>query len=226
MITDFLQSRREGTAPTTLRFYRAFLTNASPLIGLDVTGHDINDFLKSLECQSGGKHAYFRALRALYNWAYSPHSPYGLNPQDNPMHTVDSPKVERKILTSLTPSQLEYVMEQAECLRNKAIISLFADSGLRRRKLVSIRWVDIDWGNRVIKARCKGNKDGLAASGTRTQVLLKEWRATCPQTDGMGGTLIRMVLLLWFVGKEPEPTYPATLTPFVEYLPAFWPREG
>ena len=65
MITDFLQSRREGTAPTMLRFYRAFLTNASPLIGLDVTRNNINDFLKSLECKSGGKHAYLRTLRAL-----------------------------------------------------------------------------------------------------------------------------------------------------------------
>lgn len=185
LVTDFLQSRREGIAPTTLRFYRAFLTNASPVIGLDVTGNEINDFLKSLNCQSGGKHAYYRALRAFYNWVYSPRSPYGLNPQDNPIHIVDSPKVERKILPSLTQSQLEYVIEQAECLRDKAIIGLFADSGLRRRELASIRWIDINWDNRTIKVRCKGNKDGLAAFGTRTETLLEEWRAVCPQTGGM-----------------------------------------
>ena len=74
MITDFLQSRREGTAPTTLRFYRAFLTNASPLIGLDVTAYDINDFMKNLECKSGRKHAYLGAVRTRYNCAYSPRS--------------------------------------------------------------------------------------------------------------------------------------------------------
>ncbi|MFC2000016.1 hypothetical protein ACFLXE_04580 [Chloroflexota bacterium] len=65
-------------------------------------GQDIALFLNSLQCSNGGKHAYYRALRAFYNWLYSPKSGYGLSPQDNPILSVDSPKVENRILPSFT----------------------------------------------------------------------------------------------------------------------------
>jgi site-specific recombinase XerC len=61
-------------------------------------------------------------------------------------------------LPSLSIEQVEYLIEQAECVRNKAIISLFVDSGLRLTELANIRICDIDWGNRLIKVVCKGNR--------------------------------------------------------------------
>jgi integrase/recombinase XerD len=90
-------------------------------------------------------------LRAFYNWLYSPKSGYDLNPQDNSILAVEAPKVERKILPSLTPEQLEYVMEQADSIRDKALISLFADSGLRLSELSNINLYNIGWKHRLIK---------------------------------------------------------------------------
>ncbi|UCG54836.1 MAG: tyrosine-type recombinase/integrase [Dehalococcoidia bacterium] len=43
---------------------------------------------------------------------------------------------------------MDYLIEQADCARDKAIISLFADSGLRLSELVSIKVSDIDRDNR------------------------------------------------------------------------------
>ena len=63
-------------------------------------------------------------------------------------------------------------------MRDKAIISLFADSGLRLRELASIETHNIDWENRLIKVVCKGNKEGLAPFGKRTETLLKQWLST------------------------------------------------
>ena len=40
------------------------------------------------------------------------------------MLLVESPKVERKILPSLTTEQLDYLIDPAEYIRDKAIISL------------------------------------------------------------------------------------------------------
>ncbi|MEE8619033.1 MAG: tyrosine-type recombinase/integrase [Dehalococcoidales bacterium] len=144
-------------------------------MGLNVTGQDIAHFLDSLQCSGGGKHAYYRALRAFYNWLYSPKSGYRLNPQENPVLAVDTPKVEKRILPSLTPQELDYLIDEVESVRDKAIISLFADSGLRLSELANINPHNIDWDNRLIKVVCKGNKEGLAPFGVRTESLLKEW---------------------------------------------------
>ena len=100
-------------------------------LAFDVTSHDIEEFLKFLHCSNGGKHAYFRALRTFYRWLYSPKSGYKLNLQDNPMLLIEAPKVEKRMLPSLTTEQVDYLIGQADTLRDKAIISLFADSGVR-----------------------------------------------------------------------------------------------
>jgi site-specific recombinase XerD len=147
------------------------------VIGLHVKGQDIAQFLDNLGCGNGGKHAYYRALRALYNWLYSRKSGYNLNSQDNPILAIEAPKVERMILPSLTPEQLDYLIEQAETIRDKAIISLFADSGLRLSELANINPQNIDWQHRLIKAWCKGGKEGLAPFGQKTEKLLREWLA-------------------------------------------------
>jgi site-specific recombinase XerD len=93
------------------------------------------------------------------------------------MLMVDSPKVQKKILPSLTAEQISSLISQAECVRDKAIISLFCDSGLSLSEVVSIKPQNIDWDNRLIKVWCKGNKEGLAPFGERTESLLREWLA-------------------------------------------------
>ncbi|MFC1955730.1 hypothetical protein ACFLWZ_04275 [Chloroflexota bacterium] len=60
------------------------------------------------------------------------------------MMIIDPPKVEKRILPSLTPQQVDYLIEEANCIRDKAIISLFPDSGLRLSELTNIRVYDID----------------------------------------------------------------------------------
>ena len=70
---------------------------------------------------------------------------------------------------------MDYLLEQAETIRDKAIISLFADSGLRLSELANINPHNIDWQHRLIKVWCKGGKEGLAPFGQRTEKLIKEW---------------------------------------------------
>jgi site-specific recombinase XerD len=175
LVERFIASRREGLSSRTIDNYRLYLRLASEVVGLNVTGQAIQRFIASRKCTNGGKHAYFRCLRAFYNWLYSPKSSLALKLQDNPMLIVEAPKVEKKILPSLTNEQLEYVIDQAKCVRDKAIISLFADSGLRLVELASIDPSNIDWKNRLIKVKCKGNKEAYAPFGERTEALLREW---------------------------------------------------
>jgi site-specific recombinase XerD len=175
LIDAFLRSRRQGISGRTLETYRGYLKRARAVVGLNVTGQDIANFLQSIRCSNGGKHAYYRKLRVFYNWLYAPKSGYGLDLQSNPILQVESPKVERKILPSLTSEQLESLIAVAESVRDKAIISLLADSGLRLSELASIDPKNIDWEHRLIKVVCKGNREGLAPFGARTEALLREW---------------------------------------------------
>ena len=169
LVSNFLQSRRQGLSPESLEFYQGYLRLADNIIGFHITGQDISRFISSLSCTNSGKHAYYRALRAFYNWLYSRKSGYTLNAQDNPMLLVEGPKVERKMLPSLTREQSDYLIDQAECVSDKAIISLFADTGLGLSELANIDQANTDWRHRLIKARCKGNKEGLAPFGQRSE---------------------------------------------------------
>ena len=64
-----------------------------------------------------------------------------------------------------------------ESKKDKAIIWLFADSGLRLCELAIIKASDIDLNNRLIKVKCKGNTEEMAVFDARTEQLLKQWLA-------------------------------------------------
>ncbi|MFC1988523.1 tyrosine-type recombinase/integrase [Chloroflexota bacterium] len=104
------------------------------------------------------------------------------------MLSVDPPKVEKKILPPLSDVQVEFLIENTLNLRDKAIIALFTESGLRLSELVNIKPNDIDWGNRLIRVVCKGNKEALAVYCERTELLLWEWLSMyCPNGDNIWG---------------------------------------
>jgi integrase len=70
--------------------------------------------------------------------------------------------------------QVSYLMEQVDSLTHKAIISLFADSGMRLSELASIKVSDIDWTNCTITIWGKGKKQRKAPFTDRTAKLLRE----------------------------------------------------
>jgi hypothetical protein len=65
----------------------------------------------------GNKHAQYGVLRAFFHWLYSPRSDTELNPQNNPLLPVEPPNDER----------------------DKAIIALGTESGMRMSELTNIR---------------------------------------------------------------------------------------
>ncbi len=118
-----------------------------------------------------------RAMRAFYRWLYSPRSGFNLETQANPMAWVDAPKVPKRILSSLSREEVELTIDRAGNARDRAIVSLFAESGLRLTELASIRLGDIDWTHRTIRTVGKGNKEALAPFGRQSEDCLKAWLA-------------------------------------------------
>jgi site-specific recombinase XerD len=172
----FLESRQQGLSPRTIDdFYKKYLGKALPILGLMPNTKRINTFLTSLSCSLGGRHAYFRALRCFYNWLYSPRSGFDLKGRENPIVWVDAPKVPKLILPSLDKEQIELLLVIASNARDKAIIALFTESGLRLSELSNIRQRDIDWQARTVRVMGKGNKEGYAPFGPLSEQYLKAW---------------------------------------------------
>ena len=60
------------------------------------------------------------------------------------MDEVDPPKVPTKLLNTVTADQVPNLLRQARCVRDRAIVSLLADSGARRSELCNITVPDLD----------------------------------------------------------------------------------
>jgi integrase len=172
LIINFIASRRQGLSPRTLEFYYDRLIRASSIIGFHIKAHHINYFFDGLHCSNGNKHAYWRALTVFYHWLYSPRSGYGLNPPDNPILFVDSPKRSKRIMPSLTEEQVEYITSKIDSLRDQCFVRLLFDSGMRLTEITSIQPDYIDWNTYTITIIGKGNKQRKAPFTRRTGELL------------------------------------------------------
>lgn len=88
---------------------------------------------------------------------------------------VDAPKVPKLILPSLSKEDIELLPSKVISPRDKAIISLFVESGLRLSELANITPEDIDWQSRTVRVIGKGNKEGYAPFGSSSEQHLKAW---------------------------------------------------
>ncbi|MFC2032947.1 tyrosine-type recombinase/integrase [Chloroflexota bacterium] len=73
----------------------------------------------------------------------------------------------------MTIEQVNTLMEVADNVRDKCIISLLADSGMRLSEIANIHVEDIDWETYTITIIGKGNKQRRAPFTERTANLLR-----------------------------------------------------
>jgi integrase/recombinase XerC len=74
----------------------------------------------------------------------------------------------------MSEQQVNYLIEYVASIRDKAIISLFADSGMRLTELTNVSSADIDWETMTITIRGKGAKQRKAPFTMRSAVLLRK----------------------------------------------------
>ena len=170
----FLQSRTSmGVSDNTLRYYRErlskFITNVDYTKASRVA---IQRYLNSIPPNHNGlatRHASFRTIKTFYRWLNSQH---GL---PNPIEGMPAPILGKLILPSLTRKEVVKLIDTAENTRNKAIIALFTESGLRLTELTSIRPDCIDWSTNTIRILGKGRKEAYAPFGKLSSKYLREW---------------------------------------------------
>lgn len=111
----------------------------------------------------------------------------------NPMGIVERPRRERVLIRPMTPEQAARLLEQpdtktTEGLRDRALMMLLLDSGLRISEALSLEAERIDWLNCVMTVMGKGRKERTVPFSARTCQAMIEYarvraqgRVECPQ---------------------------------------------
>ena len=165
-----MQSRKAGnTTPGTLRYYGTKLSNFLEKVNPDIASPgDIDRFLMQFD-NAGNRHAYFRAIRAFYNWREDVFN------FANPVKKMKAPKVPKLIMPTLKLGDIKKLIEQADSVRDKAIISLFTESGMRLSELSNIKLSDINWNQHTIRVIGKGRKERDVTFTYISENYLRQW---------------------------------------------------
>ena len=126
-------------------------------------------FLGLYDAKPWRKHAFYRANKSFWKWASRTYD------IPNPMidrwgnAVIEAPKTPKTVLYTMTPEKVHTLLEAASCIRDRAAISLLADSGARRSEIVAIKTNDVDLEKNCIKVMGKGNKEGYLIFGEATK---------------------------------------------------------
>ena len=118
----------------------------------------------------------------------------------NPWSDIDIPRVPVPLLNAPSPDNVRELFDYLDnhyppdmALRNKAIIAIFMESGLRLFELSAIKVEDIDWQERTIRVWGKGRKEGKAPFGQVSEALLRKWLSEYKPVQGDN---------IWGVGRD------------------------
>ncbi len=88
------------------------------------------------------------------------------------------PKAGKRLPKALSPEQVKVLWAVPMSARDKSILALFLDSGLRVTELVNLVLLDLDLGRGVVHvAQGKGDKERYALFGQFTAEYLRVWLA-------------------------------------------------
>ena len=192
MLEQFIASRQgsRGLTPKGETWLRETLTKFLrwlPVPLVEANTATIINFLSQYNDKPWRKHSFYRALRTFWKWAsrtYDIPNPF-LDRHGN--LAIDAPKTPSKVLYTLSPELVSILMEAAQTVRDKAILSLLADSGCRRAELVGIQTTNMDLEKRRILVWGKIRVQGWLIFGPNTQQLLSQFmKETDPQGSLFG----------------------------------------
>jgi site-specific recombinase XerD len=116
---------------------------------------------------------YYRALSALFNWSVSE----GIL-ETNCLIKIKVPRAEKKVVKSLSSTEVSQLIlhfgDSFDGVRNKAIILVLVDCGLRLGELLSLKLFDINMEQQLIKADGKTG-ERVVRFGDTTKKTLKRY---------------------------------------------------
>ena len=130
--------RAQNLKPSTILWYEAKLNPfASTYPKLPLKPELIEEYLSSIVGSPDTIHAYYRALSAFYTFI-SRRTRYS-----NPVAKVEPPRRPTKVMPTIEPTELMRLLGAAAKLRDRALLTLLIDTGIRAAEVAALRWKDI-----------------------------------------------------------------------------------
>ena len=111
-----------------------------------------------------------RALRAFFRWAYKVGYTETLL-----LETTRPPKIPFELIEPLTDQEIWRLFDASPKLRDKAVLALLLDSGLRAAELVGIYIDDLNLEKGVVKVMGKGAKERYVPFGEATERRVRKY---------------------------------------------------
>jgi integrase/recombinase XerD len=176
-VEQFLKAKKsENKTKGTIKFYKDnlkvftdFLDTQEIKLISQLTPNVIRDFLLILEERghnAGGIHGFFRAVKAFLRWYWEEEEP----DYPNPINKVKAPRVPVEAIEGVSLEQFEKLLD--ECgkgflgERDKAILKVLLDTGVRAEELCNIKLDDVNFiDNSIIIQQGKGRKPSITTQG-------------------------------------------------------------
>lgn len=176
-----LSCKVDELSPDTIKYYSytlgAFIKFSYELgvhRAQDVTTHHIRLFILSLQETNIpiSVHAYYRAVRRFFNWLIAE----GLLDK-SPMVNIRPPRIAKRKRSCFSDGDINNLLLLTSGnrfleMRNRAMVLMLLDTGIRLSELANIQIGDIDFNRETIKILGKGNKERIVRVGKRTRKAL------------------------------------------------------
>jgi len=194
----FIAAHARRLSPATLRDYDNTFRKLEEFLGRDpplssITPADIRGFLSSLDGLSAKTLLnYHTGLSALWTWAVKE----GIA-EEHILHKVRRPRPEQHEIVPYTRRDLQAMLAACDntrayvrpgkrksshsrptAIRDRAIILLLVDTGMRASELCNLRIRDLDIQNNRVRVMGKGRKERLLPICARTSQAIWRYLAT------------------------------------------------
>jgi integrase/recombinase XerD len=182
-VEGFLALAAARLAPRTVEAYRRDLAHLAAWLGrspADASTDDLTGYVAQLRADGLAPTTIARrlaAVRSLFR-----HQVLLGARTDNPAANVELPKRRRKLPRTLSPAEVERLLEAARgttprALRDRALGELLYGAGLRVSEAVSLDRQSVDLEHRLVRCLGKGSKERVVPIGREAAEALRRYMA-------------------------------------------------
>jgi integrase/recombinase XerD len=180
-VEGFLAVAAARLAPRTVEAYRRDLTHLAAWLDrspADASADDLAAYVAQLRADGLAPTTIARrlaAVRSLFR-----HQVLLGARTDNPAASVELPKRRRTLPRTLSPAEVERLLDAAagttpRALRDRALTELLYGAGLRVSEAVSLDRQSVDLDNRLVRCLGKGNKERVVPIGREAVDALRRY---------------------------------------------------
>ena len=182
-VEGFLALAAARLAPRTVEAYRRDLTHLAAWLDRspsEASADDLAAYVAQLRADGLAPTTIARRLAAVRS--FFRHEMLLGARTDNPAASVELPKRRRTLPRTLSPAEVERLLDAAagttpRALRDRAIAELLYGAGLRVSEAVSLDRQSVDLENRLVRCLGKGNKERVVPIGREAVDALRRYLA-------------------------------------------------